>query len=65
MAIDRIAQVIVQFENEDGSKVLTRTFIMDPISTTIKATYPQGRVPGNLELNGLIISQADEKGKNK
>jgi hypothetical protein len=62
MLTDRITKITVKFEDATGSKVLARIYEMDPGSTTIKATQPQGKVPGNLELRGLVLKQEDKSG---
>jgi hypothetical protein len=60
MATDRITEVVVKFENADGSEVLHRTYKMLSETTWITANDPQGMVPGYLRLKGAILAQSDK-----
>jgi hypothetical protein len=62
MATDRITKIIVRFENEGGSEVLVREYVVDPMTSTIKASQPQGKCPGYVEVRGYVMNQEDHHG---
>lgn len=59
MTIDRIVRITIRFENAKGTDSQTRVCEMDPATTFIKSTQPQGKNPGNLSLQGLVLNQED------
>jgi hypothetical protein len=59
MATDRIAEIVVRFENAEGTEVLIRTYTVIPDTAYIKANNPQGKVPGYVEVKGNVLKVTD------